>query len=118
MPPATAADQTDQQTLLLVADNAGISDLSITLGNETSIAIDSTVTGVATVCHVLAASTPQGKPLLGGGTPALQAEVHEWTTFRHTHLTPLTDQGLRTVRVYLLCIDTYSRVLQHSSMTD
>lgn len=94
-----AADATDQQTLLLVADNAGIPSISITLGNETSIATpsDGTVTGIATVCHVLASSTTQGQSLVGS-SPAQQAEIHEWTTFRHAHLTPLTDQGLRMVR--------------------
>lgn len=116
MPPATAADEVDQQTLLLVADNAGISDLSVTLGNETSIATltDGTVTGIATVCHVLAASTPQGQPLLGDSSPAHQAEVHEWTTFRHAHLSPLTDQGLQTVCVVGLAVHDHHT--KHSSI--
>ncbi len=95
---ATAANEVDQRTIQILADVAGIQDLAVSLGNETSIATENgtRVTGVTTVCSVLAATTPQGKALLGDDT-IQQAEVHEWASFRHAHLTPVTDDGLRAV---------------------
>lgn len=103
MPPrtATAASEVDQRTIQILADAAGVQDIAINLGSETSIATHdgTTVTGVVTVCMVLADTTSQGKALLGADT-IHQAEVHEWASFRHTHLTPLTDDGLRTVCLF------------------